>query len=141
MAAQWWVIKAYASSVPVYQVIQNAAKPDARLVETANGTTVTVTGPFATQAAAKASLPAGAKMSAGGPNGPNGSSPSPSVNVPGAISSVEQFLSILTERNLWVRVAKVAVGGALLIIGLAKMTGADRKIEMLGNIAAKAPLI
>lgn len=48
------------------------------------------------------------------------------------------FLQGLTSANLWVRVAKVAIGGALLLIGLAKMTGFDNAVS---DVAKKAPLI
>jgi hypothetical protein len=41
-----------------------------------------------------------------------------------AISSVTDFLKGIASGNLWIRVAKVAIGGALLIIGIAEMTGA-----------------
>jgi hypothetical protein len=49
--------------------------------------------------------------------------------------SLEQFLSALSSANLWIRVAKVGIGGTLLIVGLAKLTGADQAV---GGVAAKA---
>lgn len=48
--------------------------------------------------------------------------------VPGA-SDVAGFLSGVTSVNLWLRVGKVAIGGALLIIGLAHMTGMDSTVS------------
>jgi len=58
-------------------------------------------------------------------------------SIPGvtAISSVEDFLQGLTSANLWIRVAKVTVGGVILIVGLVKLTGVDKAA---GGIAAKA---
>lgn len=58
-------------------------------------------------------------------------------DIPGlnAITSVTGFLSALGDLNLWIRVAKVVAGGIILIVGLAKLTGADKAI---GGVAAKA---
>lgn len=42
-----------------------------------------------------------------------------------APGSVAGFLSAVESRNLWIRVAKIAIGGALVLIGIAHMTGAD----------------
>lgn len=54
------------------------------------------------------------------------------------ITSVTQFLSTLTSENLWIRVAKVAVGSAMILIGLAKLTGVDNTVS---DAAKKMPLI
>jgi hypothetical protein len=55
------------------------------------------------------------------------------------LGSVTDFLTGLTSANLWIRVAKVAIGGVLLIVGLAKLTGLDNKVT---NAAIKAaPLL
>lgn len=56
-------------------------------------------------------------------------------------SSVLGFLQGLTSANLWVRVAKVAIGGAILIIGISKLTGIDKQVAVLGKAVAKAPLL
>jgi hypothetical protein len=56
-------------------------------------------------------------------------------------NAVFQFLGQLSNANLWVRVAKVIVGGALVIVGAAKLTGADKQVAMLGKAVAKAPLL
>lgn len=47
------------------------------------------------------------------------------------------FLGDLTSSATWIRVAKVVVGGALLIVGLAHITGADNTVAV---VARKAPL-
>jgi|SRR5215469_1703614 len=41
----------------------------------------------------------------------------------------------------WVRIIKVVAGGALLLLGLAKLTGADKTIAIAGKAVAKAPLL
>lgn len=56
-------------------------------------------------------------------------------------NSIFQFLGQLSSANLWIRVAKVIVGGALLIVGAAKLTGADKQVATLGKAVAKAPLL
>lgn len=47
------------------------------------------------------------------------------------------LLSALTARNLWIRAAKVVIGGALVLVAFAHMTGADNAIAAT---ARKAPL-
>jgi hypothetical protein len=97
-----------------------------------NITWANVNGPYNSQSAANAAIPAIQK-----------NEPAPSTqqvyqnNIPGAaaISSVADFLQGLTSANLWIRVAKIVVGGAILLIGLAKITGADKAI---GGVAKKA---
>jgi len=51
-------------------------------------------------------------------------------SIPGisGIDAIGQFFGKLTDPNVWIRVAKVVVGGALLIIGLAHMTGAENAV-------------
>lgn len=54
--------------------------------------------------------------------------------IPG-ISSVTDFLQGLTSANLWIRAAKIVIGGTILIVGLVKLTGADKAF---GGAAATA---
>lgn len=42
-----------------------------------------------------------------------------------ALSSIP-FLNALTSANLWLRIAKVMLGGALLLVGTVKLVGADK---------------
>lgn len=51
------------------------------------------------------------------------------------LGSLGNLLAAFTSANLWIRVAKVAIGGTILIVGLVKLTGADKSA---GGIAAKA---
>lgn len=65
------------------------------------------------------------------------------TEVPGlgtAVNTAEttgQFLGMLSNQHTWIRVAKVVVGGSLLLIGLAHMTGADNAVA---SAARKVPL-
>jgi hypothetical protein len=58
-------------------------------------------------------------------------------NVIPGLAEVGSFFSALTEKNTWIRVAKVVVGGLLLIVGLVHITGADNAVA---TAARKVPL-
>lgn len=63
-----------------------------------------------------------------------------------AVLTTGQFLGRLTDASLWLRVTKVAAGGIILIVGLAKLTGADNKVNGTAGKAIKtavkvAPLL
>jgi hypothetical protein len=72
------------------------------------------------------------------PGGPNATILNPSDAAKGATSFVANsvpglpqlgdFLGALGSKNLWIRVAKVVIGGGLVLIGLAHMTGSDHVI-------------
>jgi hypothetical protein len=53
------------------------------------------------------------------------------TGIPSWEGAIGTFLGDLTSASLWVRIAKVLIGGAMLLVGIAKLTGA-------GGIAAKA---
>jgi 2-keto-4-pentenoate hydratase len=57
------------------------------------------------------------------------------------LKTVDQFLGQLSSANTWIRVGKVVLGGALLLIGLAKITGVDGQVKSVGKIVSKAPLL
>jgi hypothetical protein len=100
-----------------------------------------IQGPFTTQAAANAAISAIQKANpAPGVLGQvakdNSSNPlGAAANAASDISSSVGFLSTLGEANTWIRIAKVVAGGMILIVGLLKLTGADKAI---GGAAAKA---
>lgn len=104
-----------------------------------------IQGPFTTQAAADKALP---DIQAANPapgvigqvardnkNNALGKAAQAAQDAGSAFSSLDNFLAALGNVNLWIRVAKVAVGGVILIVGLAKLTGADGKI---GGVVKKA---
>ncbi len=64
------------------------------------------------------------------------SSGEPQNAIPG-LAQIGDFFSALGDANTWIRVAKVVVGGTLLIIGLAHMTGASNAVA---SIARKVPV-
>lgn len=104
-----------------------------------------IQGPFATQAKADAAIPAiqkanpapGVLGQVAKDNGSNalGKAAKAVQDAGSALSSLDSFIGALGDINLWVRVAKVVVGSIILIVGLAKLTGADQKA---GGIVKKA---
>jgi uncharacterized membrane protein len=90
-------------------------------------------GPYATQAAAQAQATTRqtAAQSTEGPTIPSLGSPLTGINAIGA------FFSDLGNSNTWIRVAKVVIGGLLLIIGIVHITGAGGAIA---DTARKVPL-
>jgi hypothetical protein len=101
-----------------------------------NITWANVNGPYSSKSAATAAIPGIQKANAA----PGGLAQIPVVGpalqqAQSDVSSVVGFLSDLGNKNLWIRVAKVMAGGIILIVGLMKLTGADKKV---GGFAAKA---
>lgn len=151
-SSPWWVggyieagMSASGSSgTPYFPFVFQAAN-HAQAV--ANDGAKLLAGPFSTQQAAQdwatayeknpATLHAGSSLpkSPGNPvpgsNGNNGAGTVTGDTPPAPVSglaAIGQFFTNLGSANLWIRVAKVVIGGALLIIGLAHMTGSDHAI-------------
>ncbi len=53
------------------------------------------------------------------------------------LDAIGAFFNNLTNPNTWIRVAKVVVGGVLLIVGLVHITGAGGAVA---NVARKVPV-
>ncbi len=90
-------------------------------------------GPYATQAQAQAQAATrqAAAQSTEGPTIPSLGSPLTGINAIGA------FFNDLGKANTWIRVAKVIVGGLLLIIGIVHITGAGGAVA---DVARKVPV-
>jgi hypothetical protein len=111
------------------QAIANGAKKIAGDISGGNSITQQVTG-------VKASTPQSNVATAANAGAAVAAAPAAAVNAADtAIGSVEDFLQGLTSANLWIRVAKIIAGGAMLLIGIAKLTGLSNKA---GSIASKA---
>jgi hypothetical protein len=95
-----------------------------------------INGPYATQAAANAAIPAVQKAD------PAKGAVSQAASNNGVPTSWQQgltnFLHAIDSSATWVRVAKVVIGGALVIVGLAKITGAGNAVA---DVAGKVPLV
>jgi len=77
-------------------------------------------GPFATQAEAKTA--AAAKQQSPNPLNDAGNAIETQTTIPG-LAQIGDFFGALGQANTWIRVAKVVFGGALLVYGLAHITG------------------
>ena len=111
-----------------------------------------IQGPFTTQAAADKAIPAIRKANpapgvlgqvAKDNNGnPVGAAAKAAQDAGSAISTLDGFLSSLGDANLWIRVAKVAVGSIILIVGLVKLTGADQRApDIVKKAVTVAPFL
>ena len=87
-------------------------------------------GPYPTQKAANAALPAIAKANpAPGELSQlyDAATSQPQSN--NSAAGLATLIGELTSSGTWIRVAKVIIGGVLVIVGLAKLTGAGKVIE------------
>lgn len=91
-------------------------------------------GPFATQAEAHTAANPQQQSLNPANDAINAAENSNALAIPASIGT---FFSDLTSPNLWIRIAKVIIGGALVLIGLAHMTGAE---NAAANVARKVPL-
>jgi hypothetical protein len=78
-------------------------------------------------------------LNATGPSIEQGIAKVPGVSVLSGIGAVGQFFNDLRDPTVWIRVGKILVGGVLLLVGLAKMTGFDKGIA--GKAVKVAPLL
>ena len=66
-------------------------------------------------------------------------------SVPNPLSGLDAigaFFGGLTSANLWIRVLKGGIGAALLIVGVAHMTGADKAVGgAVGKAVKAAPFL
>lgn len=91
-------------------------------------------GPFNTQAGAKAA--AGARQQSANPLNDAVNAAENSNSLAG-LAQIGDFFGALTQANTWIRAAKILVGGVLVIVALAHMTGADNAVA---SAARRIPL-
>jgi hypothetical protein len=149
----WWVIEQFypdgSAKFGVSQFTTTPAPPDNQVVY----------GTWPTKAAAEAAISDGSFRNAphvyrggnvsgsGGHGGPGG------INIPGnqapgnpvpAVSSllgISNFFHALTEKSTWIRIVEVVLGGALLIIALAKLASGTPAGKAAMKIGTKAALL
>lgn len=133
-------VSAYHAAYPGVSTVGNqngyatkaAATSEANLLNTGSATTQTQyepTGPPANENNSPGSITA-RTQAAGGTVG-NVPNPLTGINAIGA------FFNKLGESNTWIRVAKVVIGGVMLIVGIAHITGTQ---NALMDAARKVPL-
>jgi hypothetical protein len=57
-------------------------------------------------------------------------------SIPG-LAQIGDFFGALSEKNTWIRVAKVIVGSVMIIVGLSKLTGAGDAVGGAAKTAAR----
>jgi hypothetical protein len=136
-------VSAYHAAEPALNTVGNqngyptraAAQAEANLLDTGSATTPTQNQPAGPPANLNTSPSAvqNRVKAAGGTVG----------NVPGIanpldwLSNIGQFFTALTQPNLWLRIAKVLLGGVMVVAGLIKLTGTDKKVYGLAGMAAQ----
>lgn len=141
--------KAYDASGATYTALNDDFTNNNSTPVTIGGTKwEAVMGPFSTKAQAVAATPPSwQSVLAGAVEGAvTNTTPTPQANPVAGLTSWEtsltNFLGDLSSKNTWIRVAKVTVGGLILLVGLAKLTGADKAIGGVVDTAVKAaPLL
>lgn len=128
---------------------KNAGSKSPVIISVENVNWYNINGPYASQSAANAAIPAIQKAHPAPGEvqqvtaGDQGSAAQGGgVNPTGFEQGISSFISDLTNANLWIRAAKIGVGGAILIVGLAKLTGSDQKLGKAVSAGVKAaPLL
>ena len=93
-----------------------------------------INGPYTTQKAANAAIPAIQKAHpAPGALSQLVDSATGQPQSTNSAAGLTTFLADLTSQGTWIRVAKVVVGSVLIIVGLLKITGADRAITTVAK--------
>lgn len=128
-SAQWWVVNQPSvgprqAMITDYAVVQSATRP-------AN----TVAGPYATRTLA-AAWQTSADTAGNSPGSAAGGAVNAALNATG-INAIGGFFTALGQAATWIRVAKVIIGGTLLIVGLVHITGAA---GAAADAARKVPL-
>lgn len=130
---QWWVV----SYNPIgekftYHYLQGTREQaDTLASEAVDGS---VTGPFTTEAAAKAAVKAGHVTP---PTTTQPHIPNPLGAVAPWAAGLSGFLHDLTERSTWFRVLKIVIGGTLIIVGALHIN----QVRDLAGTAAKAAVL
>lgn len=126
----WWVVNQPVGISPKarftnYVIVQAAARP-----------VNAVAGPFATQAQA-AAWQTSANTAGNSPGSAIGGTVNAAASSIPGLSAIGDFFGALTQSATWIRVVKVIVGGVMLVVGIAHMSGASGKIA---ETARKVPL-
>jgi hypothetical protein len=133
---QWWLIEFKPlGSAFTFQVFQGTkAQADAQAALAVNGV---VLGPYATKAEAQAAE----KKQPGNPNS------KPVIHVPvldkigqvlSGVNAIGDFFNKLSEANTWLRIAEGLLGGILIAVSLAKLSGVE---NVVSKAVTKIPVV
>lgn len=62
------------------------------------------------------------------------------ANPLGFLGNIANAFGDLTQANTWLRAAKIIVGGVLLVVGVARLTGTTDEVKKVAGAAASVPL-
>lgn len=147
-AAPWWVlVHTSYGTAPQYAYFQGTqAEAEARahsVIEVSSQRNLY--GPYSTKADAQAAVKKG--LTAPTPGGGGVLPPPPGIDTPpsggasnpaSGLAAIGDFITTLETAATWERVAKVVLGAALILVGMAKLTGATGAIK---SAAGKVPVI
>jgi hypothetical protein len=134
---QWWVVN---TTPPPYTTTEYTVMEGTQAQALALPNGGGISGPYTSLAAANKVADAEPANSTQGIAPGLGITPSggyTATNPLSGLQSIGNFFSTLTQPDTWIRVAKVIIGGTLLIIGIAHITGAS---DAVSTAARKAPL-
>ena len=110
--------------------VKNAGSSSPVTISVENVTWYNINGPYTTQAQANAAIAAiQAAHPAPGELSQIVDSATGQPQSSNSAAGLTTFLSELGNSGTWIRVAKVIIGGVLVIVGLARLTGAGKVIE------------
>lgn len=123
----------------VIEIVSISSNQGAQPVAGANENPITSTGK---KVASKVPVVGGAVTAASDAESAATAAANAAKDVATGISSLDGFLSTLGEPDTWIRVAKVLLGGTLLVLGLAKITGLEKDAgSLIGKAAKAAPFL
>jgi hypothetical protein len=95
-------------------------------------------GPFKSQTEAKAAKPGPATIVPGVTVSPSGKVSGPGSTIFNGINAVGDFFNKLSEANTWLRIAEGLLGGILIAVSLAKLTGVE---NVISKAVTKIPVV
>lgn len=132
MANPWWALAEDNGQFTYFQATTAQAQARSKLTITYGGEQA-LYGPYTTKADAQAAVASGQDkpQQTGNPN--------PPVSNPlDFLGNIANAFGDLTQANTWVRLAKIVVGGALVIAGVIHLSGAGNAVK---DVAGKIPII
>lgn len=117
MATNLWWVGADVTHTPTTYAFQAPNRTAAQKIIPAGF----LEGPFQTKAEAEAFINTGLTNVPGAKESTQSKS---QITVPNPLTSADQFLAMVSNANLWIRVGQVALGLLLIAIGTAQLTHA-----------------
>jgi hypothetical protein len=119
--------------------VKDKGSPSPVTISVENVSWFNINGPYTTQAQANAAIPAIQKAHpAPGEISQAVDAATGQPQSSNSAAGLTAFLGELSDSGTWIRVAKVIIGGVLVIVGLAKLTGVGSEAATVATAAAKS---